>query len=137
MHLHVGDLVSRKRRERLQSADLVGDHALDLVRAVAADDAPSEAPEIVEAGMRAEGDALLSVEGSQNAEVVAKLVRGTDRVLDTGTKLLLFLAGGGTEAIVAFLGRMHEEATGGTVRSIVVNEGESGGDAFSRLKSTN
>jgi hypothetical protein len=60
-----------------------------------------------------------------------------DRVLDTGTKLLLFLAGGGTEAIVAFLGRMHEEATGGTVRSIVVNAGESGGDAFSRLKSTN
>lgn len=86
-------------------------------------------------GNAAEGDALLSIEGSENAEVVAKLVRGTDRVLDTGTKLLIFLAGGGTEAIVAFLDRMHEQATGGMVRSIVVNTGETGGDAFGRLKS--
>ena len=85
-------------------------------------------------GNAADGDALLSIEGFDDAEVVAKLVRGTDRVLDTGSKLLVFLAGGGVDAISAFLSRMHEEATGGSVRSIVVAADESGHDAFSRLK---
>ncbi len=59
MRLHIGDAMPGKRRDALQRADLVGDHALDLGGAVAQDDATAETREIVEAGMRAERDALL------------------------------------------------------------------------------
>ncbi len=58
MRLDVRDRVPGHGGDRLQRADLVGDHALDLGHAVAADDATAEAVAIVEAGMRADGDAV-------------------------------------------------------------------------------
>ena len=86
-------------------------------------------------GNAAEGDSLLSIEGSDNAPIVAKLVRSTDRVLDTGSKLLVFLAGGGHEGADAFVARLRDAEGAGSVHWIVVKSDESGGDAFSRLKS--
>lgn len=91
-------------------------------------------------------DVLLSVEPAAtgalvveaDAEVVARLVRATDRVLFAGTSIKLYLADGGTDGTAAFLARLREVAPiladQVRVRSVTIGEGEPSSDAFDRLK---
>ena len=98
---------------------------------------PTDAQAFYEAlGNAADGDALLAVEPADVASLVAKLVRGSDRVLDTGSRVMVFLAGGGEEGIDAFVSRVAEDTPDARVRAVVIESDESGTDAFARLKSS-
>jgi chemotaxis response regulator CheB len=97
---------------------------------------PADAQAFYEAlGNAAEGDALLAVGPADLAAVVVERVRGSDRVLDTGSKLMVFMPGAGEEGIDAFVTRVVDDVSDASVKAIVVAEGESGTDAFARLKS--
>lgn len=79
-----------------------------------------------------------SVVGEEDAAVVSRLVRATDRVLFAGSSIKLYLADGGTEGTGAFLARLREAAPsladGVRVRSVTIADGEASSDAFDRLK---
>jgi CheY-like chemotaxis protein len=98
---------------------------------------PTDAQAFYEAlGNAAEGDALLSVGPGDLASVIVKLVRGSDRVLHTGSKVMVFLPGAGEEGIDAFVTRVVADVSDASVKAIVVAVDESGADAFARLKSS-
>jgi hypothetical protein len=86
-------------------------------------------------GNAVEGDALLTIDADDDAELVAALVRASDRVVDTGAKILVFLAGGGEIGVEAFTRRLVDAGSSAAVRSVVVAADEIGADAFDRLKS--
>ena len=60
MRLDMADAVTGQGRHSLQGADLVCHHLLDIGRAVAADPAAPETPEIEEGGMGTDGDAFFT-----------------------------------------------------------------------------
>jgi CheY-like chemotaxis protein len=71
------------------------------------------------------------------AERVAQVIRSTDRVLESLASVHVFLAGGdvdGTESLSDRVLQKVQPPSGTTVRSVVVEPGESGSDAFDRLK---
>jgi chemotaxis response regulator CheB len=92
------------------------------------------------------GDALASIEpadgapplAEEDASRIQRLVRSTDRVLAAGSSVKVFLAGGSTDGMEAFLRRLRHEspslAESIQVRWIVMLDGESSADAFDRLK---
>jgi CheY-like chemotaxis protein len=87
------------------------------------------------------GDAMISIEGSIDAETVAAgivpLLRTTDRLLAFPSALRFFLAGGGEDGVRSLLGRIADTGTippSSAVSSVVVREGEAGADGFDRLK---
>ena len=98
---------------------------------------PADAQAFYEAlGNAAEGDAVLAVGPADLAALVVERVRGSDRVLDTGSKVMVFLPGAGEEGIDAFVSRVVDGVSGASVRAVVVARGESGIDAFARLKTS-
>jgi len=93
------------------------------------------------------GDALASIEPGEyggpylaesDAIRILRLVRTTDRVLAAGSSIRVFLAGGSTEGMDAFLRRLRDDAPGLAeairIRWIVIAAGETSADAFDRLK---
>ena len=93
-----------------------------------------------------EEDAVVAIEpaagapplGDDVARRVHAVVRGTDRVLATSSAVRVFLAGPGTVGLDSLLGRLATDrvAAGGELayRSAVVAAGETGAEAFDRLK---
>jgi CheY-like chemotaxis protein len=97
---------------------------------------PADAQAFYEAlGNAAEGDALLAVGPADLAALVVERVRGSDRVLHTGSKVMVFLPGAGEEGVAAFVTRVVDDVGDASIKAIVVADGESGTDAFARLKS--
>jgi hypothetical protein len=87
------------------------------------------------------GDAMVSIEGSIDADTIAAgivpLLRATDRLLAFPSALRVFLAGGGAEGIRSLLERIADTGTippDSAVSSVLVRDGEFGADAFDRLK---
>jgi chemotaxis response regulator CheB len=87
------------------------------------------------------GDALLSIEVPAGAEAVAadiaRLLRDTDRLMAFPTAVRLYLPAGGDVGVTSVLGRI--DAAGARpdacrATSVVVGDGETGADAFERLK---
>lgn len=94
-----------------------------------------------------EGDALLSVEleadgvpiadGDVVGTQTAAVVRETDRVLAISSSVKVFLAGAGDVGLTSFLTRLRVAVPLShdvRIRSVVLRAGETGTDAFDRLK---
>lgn len=86
-------------------------------------------------------DALVSLEvpgdPTDLAHDAVLLMRGTDRLLASVGAVRVYLPGGGAEGIASFTERLRAAgvAPAGTrLRSVVASPGESGADAFDRLK---
>ncbi len=87
------------------------------------------------------GDVIVSVDLSGDptalATDVARLMRATDRLLAFPHTVRFFLPGGGADSIRSLLVRASAAGAippGCRAESVVVGEGEHGGDAFERLK---
>jgi CheY-like chemotaxis protein len=90
------------------------------------------------------GDALVAIFGeslpsTEVATTAMTLVRHGDRVAVTGWAVVALLPGGGKDAIDAFTQRLRDSRLlegGAAVVSAVVEDGESGPEAFARLRSS-
>lgn len=92
------------------------------------------------------GDALVSIEvpggptsAADTANRVREVLRATDRLLASGPAVRVFLLGGDVIGIGSFRSRLDEAKAlpdGSTIRSIVLEDGESPAAAFERLKET-
>jgi CheY-like chemotaxis protein len=90
------------------------------------------------------GDALMSIEvpgdeaqAAATASQVRAVLRSTDRLLASGPAVRVYLPGGDLLGITSFRARLDDIGAlpdGATVRSLVIGDGESPTDAFSRLK---
>ncbi len=87
------------------------------------------------------GDAMVSIDVPVGAEAVGKdiagVMRTTDRLLVFPTAVRVFLAGGGDIGIRSLLARVADAVAlpaGCQARSVIVEEGEQGADAFDRVK---
>ena len=73
-----------------------------------------------------------------DAARIGAIVRDTDRVLAAGSTVKVFLAGGDSIGLAAFLCRIRDEAPtladAVKVKSVLIFDGESSADAFERLK---
>jgi CheY-like chemotaxis protein len=89
------------------------------------------------------GDAMLAIVGdslpaAEVATTAMTLVRHGDRVAVTGWAVVALLPAGGKDAIDAFTQRLRDVRLldGATVVDAVVEDGESGPEAFARLRSS-
>jgi hypothetical protein len=92
----------------------------------------------------AAGDALISIEvpgdeaqAAALASQVREVLRGTDRLLASGPAVRVYLPGGDLIGIASFRARLDDIGAlpeAATVRSLVIDDGESPADAFDRLK---
>lgn len=84
-----------------------------------------------------QGDVLLSIEPADAAPIAA-IVRGSDRVVATGSSVKVLLAGASSVGLEAFLGRLRDRvpdiASTATIRSALVGPGETSADAYDRLR---
>jgi hypothetical protein len=75
---------------------------------------------------------------AEDAARIRSLVRDTDRVLAAGSTVKVFLAGGDSIGLAAFLCRLRDQAPSLAdtvkVKSVLIYDGETSADAFDRLK---